>query len=78
MYAPSAERASVSAPPAPPAHERTDVELLRLGEPGREKPAVRHAGTVHDLAPLTGDVDGAFLAADGIARTREALAQEGA
>jgi len=30
-------------------------------------------GTVHDLTPLTADIDGAFLAADGVARTRAAL-----
>ena len=49
------------------------MELLRLGEPGREQPAVRHDGTVHDLRSLTADVDGDFLAGDGITRTREAL-----
>jgi 2-keto-4-pentenoate hydratase/2-oxohepta-3-ene-1,7-dioic acid hydratase in catechol pathway len=50
------------------------VELLRLGAVGEERPYVRAAdGTVHDLSPLTGDIDGAFLAADGIARTRAAL-----
>jgi len=51
------------------------VNLLRLGPPGAERPAVRaDDGTVHDLSPLTADVDGAFLAADGIARARDALA----
>ncbi|HZX05724.1 fumarylacetoacetate hydrolase family protein [Kribbella sp.] len=50
------------------------MELLRLGPVGEERPYVRAAdGTVHDLTPLTGDIDGAFLAADGIARTRAAL-----
>ncbi|GAA3081204.1 2-keto-4-pentenoate hydratase/2-oxohepta-3-ene-1,7-dioic acid hydratase in catechol pathway [Kribbella aluminosa] len=54
------------------------MELLRLGAVGEERPYVRAAdGTVHDLTPLTletgGDIDGAFLAADGIARTRAAL-----
>ncbi|WP_327638679.1 fumarylacetoacetate hydrolase family protein [Kribbella sp. NBC_00482] len=54
------------------------MELLRLGAVGEERPYVRAAdGTVHDLSPLTrdtgGDIDGAFLAADGIARTRAAL-----
>jgi 2-keto-4-pentenoate hydratase/2-oxohepta-3-ene-1,7-dioic acid hydratase in catechol pathway len=50
------------------------VELLRLGAVGEERPYVRAAdGTVHDLTPLTADIDGAFLAADGIARTRAAL-----
>ncbi|MBD5785482.1 fumarylacetoacetate hydrolase family protein [Cellulosimicrobium terreum] len=50
------------------------MQLVRLGPAGQERPAVRHEGTVRSLAPLTDDVDGAFLAADGIARTRAALA----
>ncbi|MFF2496420.1 fumarylacetoacetate hydrolase family protein [Agromyces sp. NPDC058064] len=50
------------------------MELLRLGEPGSEAPVVRHDGRFHRLDPLTRDIDGAFLAADGIARTRAALA----
>ncbi|MFI6680597.1 fumarylacetoacetate hydrolase family protein [Kribbella sp. NPDC050470] len=51
------------------------MELLRLGAVGEERPYVRAAdGTVHDLSPLTADIDGAFLASDGIARTRAALA----
>ncbi|GAA1602633.1 fumarylacetoacetate hydrolase family protein [Kribbella hippodromi] len=50
------------------------MELLRLGAVGEERPYVRAAdGTVHDLTALTADLDGAFLAADGIARTRDAL-----
>jgi len=50
------------------------VELLRLGAVGEERPFVRATdGTVYDLSPLTADIDGAFLAADGIARTRTAL-----
>ncbi|MGW6280530.1 fumarylacetoacetate hydrolase family protein [Kribbella sp. NPDC055071] len=50
------------------------MELLRLGAVGEERPYVRAAdGTVHDLSPITRDIDGAFLAADGIARTRAAL-----
>jgi 2-keto-4-pentenoate hydratase/2-oxohepta-3-ene-1,7-dioic acid hydratase in catechol pathway len=54
------------------------VELLRLGAVGAERPYVRAAdGTVHDLSSVTretgGDIDGAFLAADGIARSRAAL-----
>lgn len=50
------------------------MELLRLGAAGEERPYVRATdGTVHDLTPLTADIDGAFLAADGIARTRAAL-----
>jgi 2-keto-4-pentenoate hydratase/2-oxohepta-3-ene-1,7-dioic acid hydratase in catechol pathway len=51
------------------------MEFFRYGAPGTEQPAVRDdAGSVHDLRGLTADIDGAFLAADGIARTRAALA----
>lgn len=50
------------------------MELLRLGDVNEERPAVRHEGAVYALSGLTDDIDGAFLAADGIARTREALA----
>jgi len=35
---------------------------------------VRQDETTYDLSPLVGDIDGAFLAADGIERTRAALA----
>ncbi|WP_363326315.1 fumarylacetoacetate hydrolase family protein [Haloactinopolyspora sp.] len=50
------------------------MELLRLGPAGQERPAVRQDETTYDLSPLVGDIDGAFLAADGIERTRAALA----
>ncbi|MGY4767650.1 fumarylacetoacetate hydrolase family protein [Kribbella sp. CWNU-51] len=50
------------------------MELLRLGAVGEERPYVRAAdGTVHDLSSITADIDGAFLAADGVARARAAL-----
>ena len=48
---------------------------MRLGPAGSERPAVREGGAVHDLSPLTDDIDGAFLAGGGIARTRAALAE---
>jgi len=51
------------------------MELLRLGPIGDEHPFVRDDdGVVRDLSSLTADIDGAFLAADGIARVRAALA----
>ncbi|MFI9815286.1 fumarylacetoacetate hydrolase family protein [Saccharothrix variisporea] len=51
------------------------MQLLRLGAPGSERPAVRaDDGTTYDLSPVTGEIDGPFLAADGVARTRAALA----
>lgn len=50
------------------------MELLRLGPLGDEHPYVRDEdGVVRSLAALTPDIDGSFLAADGIARVREAL-----
>ncbi|MFE6968992.1 fumarylacetoacetate hydrolase family protein [Isoptericola sp. NPDC057653] len=53
------------------------MQLVRLGPAGQERPAVRHDGGTYSLSPLTRDVDGAFLAADGVARTRAALAAGG-
>ena len=53
------------------------MELMRLGEPGDETPVVRVDDATFSLASLCattgGDIDGAFLAADGIARVRDAL-----
>ncbi|MFJ4165502.1 fumarylacetoacetate hydrolase family protein [Microbacterium sp. NPDC089698] len=51
------------------------MELMRLGAPGAERPFVRDdEGVVRDLSSLTADIDGAFLAAEGIPRVRAALA----
>ncbi|SDI48151.1 2-keto-4-pentenoate hydratase/2-oxohepta-3-ene-1,7-dioic acid hydratase (catechol pathway) [Arthrobacter subterraneus] len=50
------------------------MELMRLGEHGREIPAVRHDGATYDLRGLTPDITGAFLADGGTGRIREALA----
>lgn len=47
--------------------------LARLGDPGAEVPVLVRDGIAHDLRSLTADVDGAFLAADGIARAHAAL-----
>ncbi|MEV4604846.1 fumarylacetoacetate hydrolase family protein [Amycolatopsis sp. NPDC049253] len=50
------------------------MQLVRLGAAGEERPFVRAGdGTLYDLSGLTSDVDGAFLAADGIARVAAAL-----
>jgi 2-keto-4-pentenoate hydratase/2-oxohepta-3-ene-1,7-dioic acid hydratase in catechol pathway len=52
----------------------TAVQLLRLGPVGDERPVVRtDDGTTYDLLPITPDIDGAFLANDGVARVRAAL-----
>ena len=46
--------------------------LLRLGPLGQETPAIEVDGVVYDLSSLTVDIDGAFLAAEGIQRARDA------
>lgn len=50
------------------------MQLMRLGPDRAERPAVRDDdGATFDLTSVTDEIDGAFLAADGIARTRDAL-----
>jgi 2,4-didehydro-3-deoxy-L-rhamnonate hydrolase len=49
------------------------MELMRLGEPGQELPVARVSGTYFDLRTITRDIDGEFLAQDGIAKVRDAL-----
>ncbi|MFE2722546.1 fumarylacetoacetate hydrolase family protein [Kitasatospora sp. NPDC059327] len=54
------------------------MKLLRIGPAGEEVPAVLGPdGRVFALSGLTGDIDGAFLAADGTDRVRAALAAGG-
>ncbi|MHA7154704.1 fumarylacetoacetate hydrolase family protein [Arthrobacter sp. TMN-50] len=55
------------------------MKLIRIGEPGEEIPAVLDADSsgvekTYDLSGLTVEIDGEFLAADGIERARRALA----
>lgn len=50
------------------------MKLARIGTPGQERPVVHDGEIWRDLSPLTADIDGAFLAADGVTRTRAALA----
>lgn len=51
------------------------MRLIRFGEPGAERPAVLDdEDRAFDLTVLTRDIDGAFLAGDGVARVRSALA----
>lgn len=47
--------------------------LARLGDAGHEVPVVRVGDRTLDARSLTADFDGAFLAADGIARVAAAL-----
>ncbi|MDQ0830806.1 NAD(P)-dependent dehydrogenase (short-subunit alcohol dehydrogenase family) [Streptomyces achromogenes] len=51
------------------------MKLVRVGAPGEERPAVRiEEGRLFDLSSVTSDIDGAFLASDGIERARAAVA----
>ncbi|MFC0097838.1 fumarylacetoacetate hydrolase family protein [Micromonospora marina] len=50
------------------------MRLMRVGPRGGERPVLLAEDGRHlDLAGLTGDIDGAFLAGDGIQRARAAL-----
>jgi 2,4-diketo-3-deoxy-L-fuconate hydrolase len=54
------------------------MKIMRLGNIGKEQPAVlarsaEGSEEYFSLLPLTGDIDGAFLAAAGLAKVREAL-----
>ncbi|WP_200307530.1 fumarylacetoacetate hydrolase family protein [Streptomyces adelaidensis] len=53
------------------------MKLLRVGAPGEERPAVRtDDGRLLDLSSVTSDIDGAFLASDGVDRARAAIAED--
>ncbi|GAA2462393.1 fumarylacetoacetate hydrolase family protein [Agromyces soli] len=53
------------------------MRFARLGAPGAEIPVVVDGARHLDLRPLTAELDGAFLAADGVARARAAVAAGG-
>jgi 2-keto-4-pentenoate hydratase/2-oxohepta-3-ene-1,7-dioic acid hydratase in catechol pathway len=50
------------------------ARFARLGDAGAEIPVIQWAGSSHDLRSLTGDIDGPFLAGDGLERAQAALA----
>ncbi|WSQ08915.1 fumarylacetoacetate hydrolase family protein [Streptomyces sp. NBC_01231] len=51
------------------------MKLLRVGPPGKERPAVRtEEDRLLDLSSVTSDIDGSFLASDGVDRARVAVA----
>ncbi|MFI9403060.1 fumarylacetoacetate hydrolase family protein [Nocardia sp. NPDC052316] len=52
------------------------MKLQRIGEVGAERPIVVAGEYAYDLRPLTGDIDGDFLAAGGMAAVAEALAAQ--
>lgn len=49
------------------------MKFARLGDPGSEIPVVIAEDRTYDLRPVTSDVNGDFLAADPVGRTRAAL-----
>ncbi len=49
------------------------MQFLRAGEPGAERPVVRTEEAAFDLSGVVDDIDGRFLAGDGIPRVRELL-----
>lgn len=56
------------------------MRFLQVGDPGAERPVVQvddeqRGSTTYDLSGMTARIDGAFLAADGLGRTRRALAE---
>lgn len=54
------------------------MKLLRLGEPGLERPAVLLSdGRVAELGDLADDIDAGFFRSGGIARVREFLTETG-
>ncbi|MCK0173925.1 fumarylacetoacetate hydrolase family protein [Mycolicibacterium sp. F2034L] len=50
------------------------MRLARLGNAGNEIPVAIDGDISYDLSPITRDIDGAFLAADGVKAVRAALA----
>ncbi len=51
------------------------MRFMRIGVRGSERPiVVTPEGQLYDLSPVTADIDGDFLAGDGITKTRAALA----
>lgn len=53
------------------------MHLLRVGPRGHERPVAYEDGRHFDLTPLTSDIDGPFLAGDGVRRAAERV-REGA
>lgn len=49
------------------------MHFARLGPSGSEIPVARVGDTTYDLRPVTGDIDGAFLADDPVGRVTAAL-----
>ncbi|WP_029144628.1 fumarylacetoacetate hydrolase family protein [Microbacterium luticocti] len=52
------------------------MRFARLGPLGHEVPVIVEDDRVLDLSPVTADIDGAFFAAGGIERARQAVASD--
>lgn len=50
------------------------MRFARIGDIGHEIPVINDGSTTWDLRPLTADLDGAFLADDGLVRAEQAAA----
>ena len=49
------------------------MKLLRYGAPGAEKPGILDAdGKIRDLSGIVGDIDGAALSPEGLAKIKAA------
>ncbi|MFC7243804.1 fumarylacetoacetate hydrolase family protein [Catellatospora aurea] len=51
------------------------MKFMRVGAPGAEKPVLLSGGRHYELSGITGDIDGAFLAGDGVDRVRAVAAE---
>ncbi|MQY21112.1 fumarylacetoacetate hydrolase family protein [Nocardia macrotermitis] len=51
------------------------MKFQRIGAPGAERPVLLDGEQAYDLSPLTHDIDGTFLAAEGLSAAATALAQ---
>lgn len=59
--------------PLPHEQEGETMKFARLGPVGSEIPVLIDGSTAHDLRPITSDIDGTFLSAEGVDRARSAL-----
>lgn len=50
------------------------MKLARIGQPGRERPAVLVGETYFDISGITGEIDGSFLESDRLDSVRAAIA----
>ena len=72
MIAPNRDQPSQKTPQKTSQGE-FEMKLVRYGAPGREKPGIVDAdGKIRDLSKVVKDIDGAMLAAGGLAKIKKA------